>query len=360
MADLSVNLHGIKLKNPIMPASGPLVRNYECMMKCAKSGVSALNTKTISEMPVEIPIPCMQEISEGVFLNSELWSEISAEEWMQKEFSRSNSLGIPRFVSIGYTAEEIERLAPIVAPYADVIEISTHYMDRDIEPVIRAIKAASKYNKPVYVKISPGINKIGWYVKRLVEEGADGFVAINSIGPCLNIDVETGLPFIGSSKGYGWLSGKAINPIALRYVYSIANSVKVPIIGVGGISSGEDVAAMMMAGASAVQICTEAVTHGYSAYSRIIQEFNQWLDTHNYKNASDLIGITAMKIKDRKLNTKPIIPSIDNIKCTACAECMRSCVYDAITIKSKAEINKAFCFGCGLCVTRCPEKAIIL
>ena len=360
MADLSVNLHGIKLKNPIMPASGPLVRNYQCMMKCAENGVAALNTKTISEKPVEIPIPCMQEISEGMFLNSELWSEISAEEWMEKEFSKSSAAGIPRFVSIGYTAEEVERLAPIVAPYADVIEISTHYMERDIEPVIRAIKAASKYDKPVYIKISTGITKIGWYVKRLVEEGADGFVAINSIGPCLNIDVETGMPFIGSSKGYGWLSGKAINPIALRHVYSIANSVKVPIIGVGGISSGEDVVAMMMAGASAVQICTEAVTHGYSAYARIIQEFHQWLDNHNYKNASDIIGITKEKIISRELNTKPIIPRVDATKCTACGECMKSCVYEAITIESKCKINNELCFGCGLCVTRCPEKAIKL
>lgn len=358
MADLCVNLHGLKLKSPIMPASGPQVRNAECMMECVKQGVGALVTKTISDKPAKIPRPCMQETKNGGFLNSELWSEIPIEQWVEEEYQKCKFSGVPFIVSLGYTAEEIEKLVPIVAPYADVIEISTHYMERDIDPVIRSLKAATRSNKPVYIKIIPGITKIGWYVKRLVEEGADGFVAVNSYGPCLQIDIETALPYLGNEKGYSWLSGKALNPIALRYVYAIANSVRVPVIGVGGISGGEDVVAMIMAGASAVQICTAAILEGPTVYSRVSKELNDWLDNHGYSNVEDIKGLTAKKISQRKIITEPIFPKINNELCTSCGKCVKSCAYNAINIKDKAVINKAKCFGCGLCVTRCPEAAM--
>jgi dihydroorotate dehydrogenase subfamily 1 len=357
VADLNVNLHGIKLKNPIMPGSGPTVRNAESMMQCAKQGVSALVTKTISEKPIKVPKPCMQEAGNGIFLNCELWSEIPAEQWIENEYEKCREAKVPLFVNVGYTEEEIEKIAPIVAPYADVIELSTHYMGKDIQPVINSLKAASKAGKPVYIKLNPGITKIGWYVKRLVEEGADGFVAVNSLGPCMHIDVETGLPFMGSEMGYGWLSGKALNPIALRFVYSIANSVKVPVIGCGGISSGEDVAAMLMAGASAVEICTAAILEGHSAYGRIINEFNEWLDSHNYCSANDIIGLTAKKIQERNLQDDKY-PKVDEDNCTACGLCERGCLYDAVEIISKAKIDPEKCSRCGLCVSRCPVKAI--
>lgn len=378
MADLSVNLRGIKLKNPVMPASGPLVRNAERMMECVRQGVGALVTKTISETLGLAHKPFLQETKSGAFLNSELWSEIPIDKWIGEEYEKCRNLGVPFIISLGYTEEEIEKLAPLVAPYADIIELSTHYMERDIEPVIRSLKAVTKFDKPVYIKINPGITKIGWYVKRLVEEGASGFVAVNSFGPCLHIDVETGLPYLGNELGYGWLSGKALNPIALRYVYTIANSVKVPVIGVGGISSGEDVIAMIMAGASAVQICTAAILEGPEAYARILREVDEWLDNHGYKNLDEIRGLTARKMKERNanknldemrgltaqkieernINEGAIIFEVDKEKCTSCGKCVKSCPYGAITMKDKAFIDKNKCYVCGLCSTICGESAI--
>lgn len=358
MADLSVNLRGIKLKNPVMPASGPQVRDAKHMMECVRQGVGAVVTKTISEIPAKIPKPFLQETKHGAFLYSELWSEIPVEQWVQKEYKLCKDCGVPFIISLGYTAEDIEKLAPLVAPYADIIEISTHYMEQDIEPVIKSMQAARKFDKPVYIKINPGITKIGWYVKRLVEEGADGFVAVNSLGPCLHIDVETGLPYLGNEKGYGWLSGKALNPIALRYVYSISNSVKVPVIGVGGVSSGEDVVAMIMAGASAVQLCTAAILEGPEVYSRIIKELDEWLDKHNYNSLDEIRGLTAIKMKERKINKEPGLLQVNKEKCTSCGKCVKSCSYSAITIEDKAHIDQNKCFGCGLCLTKCNDAAI--
>ncbi len=358
MADLNVDLHGIKLNNPIMAASGPQVRNAECVRECVQQGIGGVVTKTISDKFVRTARPCMQETKDGAFLNSELWSELSVEQWVEKGYSKCKSYGVPFVISLGYTAEDIEKVMPIIEPYADAIEISTHYVDRDLESVVESLKVANKSDKPVYIKISPGITKIGWYVKRLVEEGAAGFVAVNSMGPCLHINVETGLPYLGDERGYGWLSGKSLNPIALRYVYSIANSVKVPVIGVGGISTGEDAVAMIMAGASAVQICTAAILEGHKAYSRILGELNDWLDNHGIKSLDEIRGLTARKIKERNVIRKPIFPKINKEKCTSCGKCAISCAYSAIVVKDRAEINTTKCFGCGLCLTRCPESAI--
>jgi dihydroorotate dehydrogenase subfamily 1 len=359
MADLKVNICGIQLKNPVMPAAGPPVRDGKCVVECAKGGAGILVTKTISIKAAEVPRPCMEEIPGG-FLNTELWSELPPEEWIEREYSICREANLPLIVSLGYTAEEIESLVPKVTPFADALEISTHYVGKDIQPIVNSLKAALKSGKPVFMKISPGIPDVGGYAKRLQEEGASGFVAINSVGPSLHINIETGLPFMGSTAGYGWLSGKAIKPIAMRHVYEIANSVSIPVIGVGGIETGEDAIEMMMAGASAVQICTAAILEGPSIYGRVARQMNTWLDEHNYKSSTEIIGLTSKIMCKREFRTSKVCPEVQKDLCIACGRCMKSCAYQAIEIEDTAVIDKNKCFGCGLCVTRCAKKAIKL
>lgn len=357
MANLKVELYGMQFRNPVMPAAGPTVRDADCILKCADGGAGGLVTKTISVKAAEVPRPCMEDLSWG-FLNTELWSELSPEHWIEKEYKRCREANLPVIVSLGYTAEEIEALVPMVKEYADALEISTHYVGKDLQPIINSLKAAKKSGLPVFMKISPGIPDVTSYVKRMEEEGADGFIAINSVGPCLNIDIETGLPFMGSEKGYGWLSGKAIKPIALRHVYEIAKAVKVPVIGVGGISNGKDAIEMMMAGASAVQVCTEAILKGPEVYGKIAKEMNKWLDDHNIKDVNEIVGLTIKKMNTRTWRTEPEYPVVNEEKCISCGICEKSCAYQAITLEPKAVIHNDKCFGCGLCVTRCPKDAI--
>ena len=139
----------------------------------------------------------------------------------------------------------------------------------NIAPIINALRAAKEaVDVPVFMKLSPHPN-IQEIAVALEDAGADALVMINSFGPCLSIDLETGLPLMGSKDGFGWLSGAAIKPLALRCVYDAARAVKIPIIGVGGISNGRDAAEMFMAGASAVQVCTEAILRGPTVYGRI-------------------------------------------------------------------------------------------
>ena len=359
MAKLNVEFCGMKFKNPVMPAAGPPVRDAECILKCAKGGAGGLVTKTISVVAADVPRPCMEDLKGG-FLNTELWSELTPERWIQEEYSKCRDQDLPLIISMGYTAEQILELVPKVTPFADALEISTHYVGKDIQPIVDALKAAKSTGLPVFMKISPGIPDVAAYAKRLEEEGADGFVAINSVGPCLHIDIESGLPYMGSEKGYGWLSGKAIKPIALRHVYEIASAVSVPIIGVGGISTAEDAIEMMMAGASAIQMCTEPILNGPSVYGKVAQGMSEWLDKHNYNSVEEIIGLTIKKMKNRTWHTTPKFPLVTEGKCIACGICVKSCTYQAIKMEDKAKIDNSKCFGCGLCVTRCPKHAITI
>ena len=211
---------------------------------------------------------------------------------------------------------------------------------------------------PVFVKMSPhpNIQEIALAVEAA---GADALVMINSFGPCMGIDVETGLPLMGSQTGYGWLSGRAIKALAVRCIFDAARAVKIPIFGVGGVASGKDAAELLMAGASAVQICTEAILKGPSVYGKIAGELNAFLDSHGYAAVPEIIGLSLRKMQQRSFTTEAVPPVVEAGRCIGCGNCVRSCPYQAIQLREKvAAIDSQACFGCGLCVSRCPVQAI--
>ena len=155
---------------------------------------------------------------------------------------------------------------------------------------------------------------------------------------------------MGSQKGYGWLSGAPIRPLAVRNIYDASRVVNIPIIGVGGVTCGRDAAEMLMAGASAVEVCTEAILKGPGIYGKIAKELNAFLDEHGYKDVKEIIGLSHKKADERTFRTEAIPPVVDNDKCIKCGQCRVSCVYDAITIEDVLKIDEDKCFGCGLCV----------
>ena len=357
MVNINTDFCGMKLKNPIMPAAGPPIRNAETALAAKKGGTGAIVTKTISVTGAKVPRPCMAEPFRGGFLNTELWSELEADQWIEEEYPKIDKMGLPVIIGLGYTGEDIRQLAPKVEPFADALELSTHYLDGDTFPVEEAIRAAKETtNLPVLVKLSPQID-IPTFAKAAEKAGADGIVLINSFGPCLDIDINTGRPLMGSDTGYGWLSGKAIFPLALRCVYQAAQAVDIPIVGVGGINSGEDAVKMIMAGAIAVQVCTAAILEGPDIYQRITLEIEDFMQKKGYSSISDFYGLTLKK-RTEEASMKPITPVINKNDCTACGICVKSCPYQAIVIDKWAEIDEKECFGCGLCATRCPVSAI--
>lgn len=359
MAKLSVHICGLEFSNPILPAAGPPVRDGAMLQAAAKGGAGGLVTKTISVNPAQAPRPCMAEIRGG-FLNTELWSELPKEQWIEKEYKLAKATGVPVIVSLGYTAEQIRELAPLVKPYADALELSTHYAGSDVTPILDALRAAkAAVDVPVFMKLSPHPN-IQQIAIALEQAGADGLVMINSFGPCLSIDLKTGLPLMGSKEGFGWLSGAAIKPLALRCVYDAARAVKIPIFGVGGISSGRDAAEMFMAGASAVQICTEAILRGPPVYGKIARELDAFLDKHGYQSVDEIKGLTLRRMAERGAPQAVRPPHVDMKRCNLCGLCIISCPYGAITKDEALKIDGEKCFICGLCVTRCKRGALAM
>ena len=140
---------------------------------------------------------------------------------------------------------------------------------------------------PVFVKISPNLANIIEIVKSVEDGNADGIVAINTV-KAMKIDLELKIPVL--SNKIGGYSGSAIKPIGIRCVYEISKNVDIPVIGVGGISTGMDVIEYFMAGASAVQIGSAIYYRGIDVFKKISDEIKTWMMDHGYNDLSDLTG----------------------------------------------------------------------
>jgi dihydroorotate dehydrogenase subfamily 1 len=358
MADISVDIAGLRMTNPVMPAAGPPGWNGQAMKACVEGGAGAIVAKTVSVQPAVVPTPNMARIPGG-FLNTELWSELPVEQFIEREYPIAKEAGVPLIVSLGYTADEIAQLAPRVRLFADALELSTHYIGDDPAPMMAAIHAAKDaVDVPVFVKLSP-FRDMATAAQAAAEAGADGIVAVNSFGPCLEVNIETGQMLMGSKEGYGWLSGPALKPLALRCVFDVARAVDLPIIGVGGITRGSDVIEFLMVGASAVGVCTAAILKGPAVFGKIVREIDEWLNEHGYASVEDVRGLAIRRWQEREFRTTHVPPELDVDTCTGCGLCEASCVYDAIhVVDDKAKLSPEMCYGCGLCVTRCPVQAL--
>jgi ferredoxin len=228
----------------------------------------------------------------------------------------------------------------------------------DPAPMVDAIRAAKDaVDLPVFVKLSPLGRELPRAAEHAVRAGADAIVAINSFGPCLAIDIETGRPRMGGGNGSGWLSGPALKPLAVQSVFDVARAVDVPVIGCGGIGRGTDVIEMALAGASVVQVCTAAILRGPGVLGRIAAETAAWLAARGYASLDEVRGLAhRLPVADEVAGP----PVVDLDLCTGCRLCVGSCGPGAITMADgKAILDGDRCERCGLCLTRCRPGAIL-
>ncbi|MHA2462507.1 MAG: diguanylate cyclase [Candidatus Thorarchaeota archaeon] len=333
MANLKTEVAGLKFRNPVLTAAGPTSRDGMTLLNAAAGGVGGLVAKTVSVRPADVPKPNMAAIGSGRaksrrgILNAELWSELPFERWIETEYAIALRSGLPLIASVGYTPEEVTELAPRIEKQGvNAIEFSTHYVGGHVE-IAKALKDVVSI--PVFAKLSPKVDVAK--VAKSLDSHVDGFVGINTYGPCLRIDIETGKPLLGSEAGEGWMSGAALKPIALRCVADIVQSVKRPVIAVGGVTDGLDAIEFLMVGASAVQVCTAAILEGQTVYGKIANEIDNWLDSHGYDSVEDVRGKALKHIRKSPDFVYP--PVVDMELCTLCGLCPKSCVYDAITVK---------------------------
>jgi dihydroorotate dehydrogenase (NAD+) catalytic subunit len=301
VADLSTTLGSLHLKNPTMLASGVMDEDAGSMRRMITSGAAAIVTKSIGMHPREgYTNPTVIELDFGL-LNA-MGLPNPGIDLYGEEIKSLHGTSIPMIGSIyAATAEEFSRLASKMQQYgAAAVELNLscphakHYgLEIGCDPIIvadivRSIK--TNVHLPVFVKLSPNMINIVEIAQAAETAKADAIVAINTV-KAMKIDLETARPILSNKTG-GY-SGKAIKPIGVRCVYDIARNVSLPVIGVGGITTGEDAIEYLMAGASAVQIGSAVYYRGPEVFMKICEEIEAWMETHGYAACSELIGVAC-------------------------------------------------------------------
>ncbi|MFW9828830.1 MAG: dihydroorotate dehydrogenase [Candidatus Thorarchaeota archaeon] len=295
---LEVNLSGLKLNSPLILASGILGVSFSSMKRIFNAGVGAVTTKSIGPKPRKgYKNPSIIEIYPGTFMNSVGLGNPGIDEFIS-EIKEIKKHKIPLIVSVFGNTNEIYLDVAIKAKDAgaDAIEINISCPHAEVSCIgvdknltLELVKfLKNKLNIPLFVKLNPNVTNIVDIALAAEKGGADGVVAINTLA-ALKIDINTKRPIL--SHGSGGLSGKAIQPVAIKNVYDLYKVLKIPIIGCGGIDSWQDVVEFFLAGASAVQIGT-ALYNGTEIINEINQGIIEYLKDNNYNSINDLKGLT--------------------------------------------------------------------
>jgi Pyruvate/2-oxoacid:ferredoxin oxidoreductase delta subunit len=237
----------------------------------------------------------------------------------------------------------------------------------DVEPMkasVQRIKEA--VDVPVVVKLSGTFAHItGEWAVGVRDSGADAIACSDAVGPALSIDTRTGQPVLGGPRGVGGLTGPAIMPITLRMTLEAAMVSGLPVIGIGGVTTADDVLQYIMAGASLVGVCTVGHMKGIEAYADLISALDRRVQALGISSLADVRGLTIRRIEERKEQgktavTEPVVPTVHSAKCTKCGACQRVCAYGALSVQKDvgATIDESVCIGCGLCVSVCRFDAL--
>jgi len=356
--NLETEILGIKLKSPFIIGSGPLNYNAEGMIRSYQNGAGAVVTKTIRDNAAENPYPHIAYSNKDTLVNAEKWADLPGEQWVEKEIPKAKEKGVIVIGSIGHTPREVKNwTAKVDQAGADMIELVSYSKDTMIDMVKQAKKLT---DKPVLVKVSPNWNSPVKTALKALETGGDGITAIDSVGPVLRIDIEKEKPLLGSERGYGWLSGSAIKPIALRYVADIASKTEKPVVGIGGVTTAKDAVEMLMAGAGAVGICSAPMIRGIQYIDKLNNDLDKLLKKLGYNSVKDVSKVALKNLYEKEIKNK-LSFQFEKGKCIKCNRCIEVCSYQAREFKGddlKLDTNK--CHYCGLCATVCPTDALTM
>lgn len=261
-ADISIGFCGYKLQSPYILSSGPLTYGAEGMIKGHQAGCGAVVTKTIRRAAAVNPVHHMGTVNQDSLINCEKWADSDREEWYAKEIPEAVKAGCIVIASVGHTLIEAqENVKEVEKAGAHMIELVS-YTEDTLLPMLDYTKANVKI--PVICKLSGNWPDPVGTATRCLEHGADGICAIDSIGPTLKIDIEKARPEMMSGDGFGWMTGAAMRPIAMRINAQIAE--KHPdltnLYASGGVMSADHAIEYMMAGAMGAGICTVGILKG--------------------------------------------------------------------------------------------------
>jgi dihydroorotate dehydrogenase (NAD+) catalytic subunit len=301
--DLATTLCGIALRNPVLAASGTFGYGVEFEKLVDLDALGGLVVKGLSREPIEgNPPPRLYE-SAGGMINSIGLQNIGVRAFVRDKLPALARLRTAVFANVfGHRVEDYLEVLRVLNDHAGLagyeLNVScpntSHggiYFSSDPALLAEVVAAAKRVaSRPLIVKLSPNVSAIEPLARAAEESGADALSLVNTF-ISLAIDARTRTSRIGA--GFGGLSGPAIKPIALRLVYQAARAVKIPVIGLGGIASGEDAAEFLIAGASAVEVGTATFWDPRSPL-RIAGELATFLRRENIARAADLVGTLKM------------------------------------------------------------------
>ena len=297
---MSVNLCGIELDNPIIPASGTYGFGYEFAELYDINMLGTFSFKgTTKEPRFGNPTPRIAECPMGMINSVGLQNpgveKVISEELpkLKKCFNKPVMANVSGFSvdEYVYTCERLDKCEQVGWLEVNVSCPNVHGGGMSFgtsaeaaAEVTRAVKAVT--TKPVIIKLSPNVTDIVSIAKACEDAGADGISLINTLLG-MRIDLRTRRPVIANKMG--GFSGSAIFPVAVRMVYQVANAVKIPVVGMGGVSSAEDVIEMMLAGASAVEVGAANLINPYACRD-IINDLPRVMEKYGINNLGEIIG----------------------------------------------------------------------
>lgn len=369
MIELKTTLFNLELPSPFILASGPRSYDAKGIWEAFNAGAGAVVTKTICPKLPNNPTPHIIQFPakelRNTLLNAEEWSDLSWEDWVNTEFDALEGHPGALIASVGHDAKGIEAYIEkiVAAKSVDMIECVS-YSSEALAPLVAAVRAKTK--KPLLAKLSFNWGENLLEIAQAASNaGCDGFTAIDSIGPALKIDIETGRPLLASVRGKGWVSGAAIKAVAVSVVADLKMKFGKPVVGTGGVFSEADVIEMTMAGADAIGVCSAPTIQGNRWFSDSIQKTQKWLESHNYASLQELVGYALPHLQPQKF-----VAGLDfqfaPLKCTLCDRCVVVCPYDARHIKGEIRkdesilmlLDEEACRHCGLCTSACPVDSL--
>jgi dihydroorotate dehydrogenase (NAD+) catalytic subunit len=307
--DISVELCGYQLPNPTVLASGILGLSHDVLTRVARCGAGAVTTKSCSLKPRSgYPNPTILDWGPGLINAVGLSNpgvEVMVEE-IEAAKEQLSPLGVVLIASIFadtiYDFGTITRFISEAEP--DILEVNVSCPNLDsryqqmfaADPhvaaqVTRRVKRHTDI--PVLVKLSPNVTDIVEIAQAVVEAGADGITAINSVGPGLILDVEARRPVL--AHGTGGLSGPGIRPVAVRCVHDICKAVDVPVVATGGVTTGRDAVEMVLVGATAVGMGSAIRHRGMEVFGRVCEELKDYMRRHRHASLESLRGTAVIE-----------------------------------------------------------------
>ena len=389
--DLSCDICGVKLENPFLLSSSVVASTYDMCARAFEAGWAGAAFKTICTFPQHEASPRFSAVKGRAnafygFKNIEQLSDHSVEENMEvfRELRRDYPTKVIVASIMGKNEEEWERLARACEEAgASVIEcnFSCPNMEEDglgstigqseelVERFTRATKRGTSL--PVLAKLTPNITDMVPIALAAKRGGADGIAAINTINSITGVDIDTLVaePAVSGKSMVGGYSGRAVKPIALRFVSDLSRCEELQgmhISGMGGIETWRDALEFMLLGAGSLQVTTAVMQYGYRIIDDLLQGLAEYLRYKGISSVGQLVGAASGSVVDHGDVERDIVvlPVFGNERCLGCGRCYLSCQdggHQAIAfdpVERKPRLLAKRCVGCHLCRLVCPADAI--